>query len=116
MGEPLKAALQGGLYAPSSDGQLADQFPTRDRYFRKISNGRSRQAPVLKTKSERIDDDVRRGLAANERFQSTESGERLADSGRTTNKSLFRITWKIDFQTDQKLGKQSVCLSTRAEI
>ena len=48
MSEPLKAALQGGRYAPSCDVQLTDQFQGRDRYLRKISNRSNREAVYRK--------------------------------------------------------------------
>jgi len=72
--------------------------------------------PCTKTKSERIDDEVRRRLGVDEQFQPTEPGERLAESWREANKDLLGPLRKSDFQPDQRLGKQLLCRSMRAEI
>ena len=71
---------------------------------------------VPKTKSKRIDDEVRRRLGVDEQFQSTEPGERLAESWREANKDFFGPLRKSDFQPDQRFGKQLLCRSMRAEI
>jgi hypothetical protein len=112
MSEPLKAALQGGRYAPSCDGSIPRTGSLPSQNIQQKQSG----SRVPKTKSKRIDDEVRRRLGVDEQFQSTEPGERLAESWREANKDFFGPLRKSDFQPDQRFGKQLLCRSMRAEI